>query len=208
MKLRDCINDSLESMKPEINQSTLTTELEVNMATEMYRAELKAYVDRKMKLKAILKSCIGLILRLCTKNMIHCLEDNGDFDTINIQSNAIALLKLIKRIMYNISDNLHPLYAADKALTGLMNCYQKKKDLATYKNNFNSAVAICDQLGVNLEALNVCILHSTIDESILPSHVKLEGINKLLDDHKCNRETKASAALPVREQMLAMMYVL
>jgi hypothetical protein len=68
---------------------------------EILNSRVKTYVINSTKYASQMKNMYSVILDQCSNNMMEQIDGQEDFATIQAQSDAIGLLKIIKKICFN-----------------------------------------------------------------------------------------------------------
>ena len=95
---------------------------------EIYKAQIRTFVQREVDLDRNVKRVYGLIFgEYCTNGMQIKLKQSANFDTV-IRNNPIELLKKIKNIMNNPTDKCYDFISLAAAMKTLVTTVQKEHE--------------------------------------------------------------------------------
>ena len=106
----------------------------------MRSKEIDEILKRISTYKSHKLAVYGLILKQCSKPLRTKLETRKDWETLNTDSNGIALLKAIRDIVHGEDENIYYIFTIHKALSMFFSIEQQNGESATdYAQRFSVA---------------------------------------------------------------------
>ena len=115
---------------------------------EEWKAEWKAYQDRKIKLEQARGKAFAKLKGQCTKNLLEELKSDADYDNVMASNNALELRALMEKVIMGQSDDTYPfavIYNQEQSVYGIQ---QNNLNDDQWYDTFNTRVDVARSAGV------------------------------------------------------------
>jgi hypothetical protein len=141
--------------------------------TKIWEHKVVNYVKREGSLDENLKTVYTIVYGQCTELLKTRLKTRSDFDDVREAGDVIALLGMIKKIVFSLDGDKYAPMAVYQAIRKLCNMKQQKFPLIEFLEHFNNQLAVVHQCGGTLTMPGVMVFSAASEEVDLATNKKL-----------------------------------